>query len=124
MTSNTIRHIRQLEWRRYLTHRLKFAVTFLAWNILQNVGLMIEIDEIRENIDFRPSDGLFLIPRFADFLHFGPSRGNELVATDAGLDRRNHRRSSSPRPAVAILAAHLILARMDFVTECDRLARL
>jgi hypothetical protein len=123
MTVHTVRHICQLERRRRLAHRLNFAVTFLTWDIFDDVRLMIEINKVWHNIYFRPSNWLFLIPRRPYFLHFRLRRRDKLMAAHAGLDRWDHRRFSPPRTAVAILAAHLILSGMNLMAEGNRLTR-
>ncbi len=123
MTVNAIRHICQLERRYHFAHRLNFAVTFLTWNILNDVWLMIEINKVWHNIYFRPSNGNFLIPRRPYFLHLGLCCSNKLMASYASLYRRDHCRFSPPRSAVAILAAHLVLSGMNFMTEGNRLTR-
>jgi hypothetical protein len=123
MTINAKRHIGQLERRRYFAHRLNFPVAFLTWDILDDVRLMVEINKVRHNIYFCPSNGLFLIPRCPYFLHFRLRRRNKLMASHAGLYRWDHRRFSPPRSAVAILAAHLVLSGMNLMAERNWLTR-
>ncbi len=123
MASDAIRHVRELERRCDLAHRLNFTVTFLAGDVFHNVRLMIEIDKVREHIYLCPPNRHLLLPCFADLLNLRSRRRNKLMASDAGLHRRNHRSFSSARTAVAILAAHLIVPCMNLMAECDRLTR-
>ena len=102
MASDAIGHVCQFERRDNFAHCLNFAVTFLARDIFQNMGLVIEIDKIRKHVHFRPPNRLFFIPCFADFLNLGFRRRNKLVASDTSLHGWNHRGFSTARPAVAV----------------------
>lgn len=124
VATDAVRHISELERRCDFAHRLNLAMTLLAWDIFQDVGLMVEIDEIGEHIHLCPPNGLFFIPRFSDFLDFGARGCNKLMTADACLHRRNHSGFSSSRSAMTILTAHLVLSGMYFMTERDRLAGL
>jgi len=124
VASDTIRHVSKFEGRCDLAHRLDFAVTFLTGDVLHDMGLMIEIDEVRKHVYFCPPDRRLLVPRFADLLNLRPRRRDELMTSHACLNRGNHRGFASARPAVTILAVHLIIPRVDLMTEGDRLAGL
>ena len=124
MASDAIRHIREFERRCNFAHGLNFTVTFLAGNVFHDVRLVIEIDKVRQHVYFCPPDRRLLVPRFADLLNLRPRRSDELMTTHACLNRGNHRGFASARPAVTILAAHLIIPSMDLVAEGDRLAGL
>ena len=123
MATDAVRHIGEFERRHDLAHRLHFAVTLLARDVLSNVGLMIEIDEIGKNVDLRPSNRLFLVPRFADFLDFRTRRRDKLMTPDARLHRWNHRGFPASSAAMTILTVHLVLPGMNLMTERDRLPR-
>jgi len=124
VASDAIRHVRKLERRRNFAHRLNLTMTFLAGDIFHDVGLMIEIDEVRQHVHLCPFDRHLVSPRFADFLNFRSRRGNKLVTSHASLHRRDHGRFTSSRPAVTVLAVHLIIPRVDLMTESDRLTGL
>ena len=124
MTLHAVRHICKFERRSDFAHRLDLAVAFLTWNVLQNMRLVIEIDKIGKDVHFRPANRLLFIPRFADLLDLRLRRGDQLMTSDASLHRWDHRSFSPTRPAVTVLAAHLILAGVDLMAEGYRLARL
>ena len=124
VASDAIRHIRELERRCDFAHRLNFAVAFLAGDVLPNMRLMIEIDEVWKDIYLCPPNRHLLIPGFADLLNLGFRGSNKLVASDAGLHRRNHGSFSPACTAVAVLAVHLIVPCVNLMAERDRLTRL
>ncbi len=124
VASDTIRHVCKFERRYDFAHRLNFTMAFLAGDVFHDVRLMIEIDEVREHIHLCPPNRHLLIPCLADLLNLGFRRSNKLMTSHAGLHRRNHRSFSSACTAVAILAAHLIVPRVNLMAERDRLTRL
>lgn len=120
---DTERHVVQLDGRSYFFHRRNVAVTGFAIDSLGDVGIMVEVNEIRNAIHFHPGNRLFALPCFSHFHDFRFRCCDKLMAPHAGLDRRNVRMGPAPDSAVAVLTSNLKLARVFGVAERDRLTR-
>src|SRR6266545_1861071 len=110
-----------------LRHALDVAVTGTARLGAErlDVALVGEMHEAGHGVDADPLGRFPLAPGVADLLDLRLVRGcgtaDQLMATDAGLQRGNPRLARHRHRGVAIQAGDLILAGVDVVTKEDRL---
>ena len=116
-------HVVQGYVRFYFRHRSDIPVALFAVDPLGNMRSMIEIHKVGDPIDLHPADRLLRLPRFADLDDLRLRCRHELMASHAGLHRRDVGIRSASCTAVTILAVDLVGPGMDRVAEGDRLAR-
>src|SRR5467141_2173246 len=116
----------QRRYLRDLRHALDLAVARHTRSRAErfDVPHMGEAHEPGERVHADPLGRFPLTPRVADLLDLGLMRrrgsADQLMASDAGLQRRDARLARNRRRVVAVHAGDLILAGMDVVTEEDR----
>src|SRR5579863_1016639 len=109
--------------RHHAIHRFDRTMTFLAGDARPDMRLVHELDEVRQRIDAVPANFewrlMFIRPRLRDRLN--PAQQAVAMASDAARNRRDAGGSRASGVLVAVLAGNLVNARVDAVTEGDRL---
>jgi hypothetical protein len=123
MTSDAEGHIIKPDPWPDLGHCLHLTMTFLAGDSLGHMRIVVEVDEIRKDVDPHPPDRLLRFKCLTDLCNPRPGCRDELMAAHAQPHRRDSGRCRTPHAAVTVLAVHLVLARVDRVAEGDGLAR-
>jgi len=98
-------------------------MTRLTPHPVVHVGSMAEVRIVWQVMHLYPLDGLICSPAIPHQLQPWRIRQDLAMAVDAGLRRRDIGFVGHLHPIVAVAAVHAQLARMDAVTERDRLLR-
>lgn len=104
-------------------HFLNFAMANLAGESARDVPTVVEINEFGQVVDFDPRkwNSPFIV--IGEFLYVGTVFLNDRVTVQTDIHRRNGRMARSLRGDVAIHTWNVVLARVFFVTERNRLNR-
>lgn len=110
----------------HLLHRLHGTVALVAglWRaVLFDVTFVIELHVIGKHVDFLPSDRRVVVVSLCELLDFGTICRNNQVAVHANVQAWNGRVVGAFSRRVTVKTLHLVLTRMEFVRECNRLLR-
>jgi hypothetical protein len=98
-------------------------VAGLAGNPLEDVAFVREVDEVGLVIDFDPGDWFLSVPVLSNLFDLCFVRLHDGMAPHASIHRGDSGDRRAPRVDMAVQTRDLILARVDLVTEGERLDR-
>ncbi len=107
-----------------LVQLLDRTMTALAFEPGLDMPIVTKLNVFGQAVDLHPFDGFFLFPMLlenANALDFVVGRRKLRVTAHADFNRGNASGSGAIRTGMAILAVHLELTRVVFVTEGNRL---
>ncbi len=104
-------------------HLLNGSMACAARNLSPHVRFVIEMDKPWEGVHLDPRDLLFRVPESPQLHDFRIFWNDIPVASHAPFDRRDASKRGTTCGAVAELAAQLVVAGVNDMTERDRLLR-